>query len=587
VHVAAQATKTSITSVDPPRAPTGRLVNLRLGGVEPSKFHKVSLALHGQCNSSREGADVVIGDKWTNITVPSPGTYVLCYYQENLGDWQQQESAGVAFVSLPVAVFDSITSMDIQGHGSDPRGNSTTIVIPANTDVQIKFVGAKYSNLTRIAFAVLAGEGSCSDTGVLLGVTDLNTQLPSGDAQADYASVKLPTAGTAPTTYVVCYSAQGAELSDLWVYQSRLKLIVSPSGAPGTLLSAACVSSSVDVCMSDGSARASQAFDLALTLPIPSPFSYFAMAKPGFDCGSPSSLALETSFLDYTTAFTNLARVVITLPNITLDSPGTYTLCYSSMYDGENSYKQQKIRFNVSEVFERAVFSAAAQSNSTSNISQISAAGGSHYTATLKGDGFEASAHYSCQLRRGSVNSAETVATFKNSKRMSCQMPTWPDAAGAVFLTLLVRRSAGSAPVVVWKVGADRSEKGHQVMVVPEWQGFTPAMGGKLGGDVVTVSGYGFGVDPASQQPVGTYPAQRLYCNFSSAQGAVSSVDAVIIDSRTLTCITPLWSPAPWNKYDDVVNGTSQFELVAEWSQNQSAAVLGPEDTDDKAFRFE
>jgi hypothetical protein len=573
-HIIPQATAASITSVSPLRAPEGRIVSLDLTGAPFSAFSKIALAESGNCSTNRLTSDVVIGERWTNVTVPPPGEYVLCYYQENLSGWLEQTSIGVGFESFATAVATSVTSMQIRNRISDPRGNGAVIVVPANIAVDIKFIGASSSPFTQVAFTQ---GSSCSDSSVLVGVTNLATSSSMDDLQADFAAVKIAKTTRTVATYAVCYSAQGASADPMWVLQSDLSVIVTPPATPASVLSAACGSSQTDICMPDGSARASRPFDLTVSLPIPSPFARIAFAPPGVGCTTPSGFAFQTSFSAYTSATTS--RVSITLNNITFNTPGSYTICFSAAYTStqETGYASQRTFISVSEVFEQA--QGLAPDGNMTNAPSASAAGGT--LVTIKGTGFQASAQYACQLRRGDISSQETVATVIDATTMACDTPAWPGSAGHVFLAVLIRRMPGSTATVMWKVGEGSGNNGHPIMIVPEWKSITPMVGDKLGGDTVTLFGHGFIVDPATQNAQGTYPAKRMYCNFSRSDGlVVSSVNAVVISPGIVTCVTPLWSRAPWNMYDAESHGTTQLSLVAEWGQGHSTIVKGLQDAE-------
>src|SRR5207253_1230290 len=116
-------------------------------GALPSPTSQVAFALTGQCSSTRVGTTAIPDSDTEPLgsSIPSAGTYKLCYTVNSGVDWVEQATPILTVVSASPSSISAISPSSI-ARGSQPV---------------MTFTGAIPTTSTKIAFAL---SGQCSSS---------------------------------------------------------------------------------------------------------------------------------------------------------------------------------------------------------------------------------------------------------------------------------------------------------------------------------------------------------------------------------------------------------------------------------------
>jgi hypothetical protein len=197
--------------------------------------------------------------------------------------------------------------------------------------------------------------------------------------------------------------------------------------------------------------------------------------------------------------------------------PGMLQVCYCTNYDSVSEPTWVLQSRHAVHVTVETVWHDAALVGEGMSVRLQKAGGGE--SITVLGSGFSSSQHYTCHLSVSDfgASSGSSAASVKSVDKVTCDMPSFHHPSTVAFFS--VRLGDGSV--------MHHTRSAVRILVVPQVAQVTPKCGDKLGGDVLSVRGFGFGGPAAwsfndsksdSNQVLPPIPACTGPCNASCVE---------------------------------------------------------------------
>jgi hypothetical protein len=174
------------------------------------------------------------------------------------------------------------------------------------------------------------------------------------------------------------------------------------------------------------------------------------------------------------------------LPDLTFEflyeMPGMLQVCYSTNYDSiTDATWHLQVNRGVGVLVE-TVWDDAALVEANGKYRIQTAAGGQ--SITVYGSGFDSTADSTCHLSPGPGRTSQgsSPATVISVDKLKCSMPSFVGSSSLAHFSVRL----GSASIL-------HSQADAKIYVVPQVVGVSTLCGDKLGGDLISVYGFGFG----------------------------------------------------------------------------------------------
>jgi hypothetical protein len=463
IDVFEEATDTYVTSLKPESFERGKDFEMTIEGLQVSAFTRIGFAKSGECNTNIHSertvdsvGSVVMRAPFWNSTDSSKiqEIYYLCCKQIGQPNYHEQTTNGVSFISMIKASSRAIEHLSLQFANWDSREHNSSLTISAGYDFSFLVYGVAYSHFA--AFGISnASEAACTNVQICPVVTRAGEQG---------RLVNVARSGT----YAICFSTVlGA--APVWFEQEGLIVNVIPKAIPTSIHALECVGPA-DRCLPrcTVSVRAQAGVILKFLGAHFSPSTRVAFSAVG-NC---QNRLLEAPILpDLSVEFV-------------LAQPGMLHVCYATnYYEPLSDVKWVLQSSNLVHVTVETYWADAALVPVDSLIRFQTSNGGQ--PITVVGSGFDASIHYRCHLslRAHGASVESTAASVISVDKLKCMMPPWLEPATLVYFTLRL----GDGSVI------EKSSPYDQIFTVPAVTDVRPLCGDKLGGDLITVSGFGFG----------------------------------------------------------------------------------------------
>jgi len=479
IDVFEEATPASVTAMDPPGFERGKVFEMTFQGVQVSPLTRVGFALRGECNTNIQSVTSVATEGPVKMTAPSWTSAVsseiemvfkLCYRQIGQSEYSEQKAPGVQFASM-VGANRIVQYLRLQYLEADSREHVLGLTISAQHPFAFVMYGPAYSAHAAVGLSDV-GKLPCTDLVALPAITR------SGE---NVREANVPAAGT----YMICYrifsmanatnqSVNGPAMpTPVWLEQQGLIVNVIPAALPTSIAAVKCIGPP-HKCLSfcDGnstavpSVRAQSGILLEL---IGAEYSYstrIAFTASG-DC---RHRVLESPLL----------------PDLTFEflyeMPGMLQVCYSTNYDSiTDATWHLQVNRGVGVLVE-TVWDDAALVEANGKYRIQTAAGGQ--SITVYGSGFDSTADSACHLSPGPGRTSQgsSPATVISVDKLKCSMPSFVGSSSLAHFSVRL----GSASIL-------HSQADAKIYVVPQVVGVSTLCGDKLGGDLISVYGFGFG----------------------------------------------------------------------------------------------
>ena len=545
IDVFEEATPTSITAIEPASFEQGRQFQATFEGVQVSPFTRVGFALSGECNTNIQSLTSVAGDGPVTMTAPSwtsadsskfEEEFKLCYKQIGQSHFSQQTAPGVQFISMLGAGNRTIEYLWLQYLEADSREHVLGLTISAQHPFAFFVYGQQYSPQAAVGL-------SDASTAACTNVLTLPTVTRSGEKVRE---ANVPEAGT----YLVCYSTVSTSqpsvspsttatnvsgssvLVPLWVEQQGLLVNVIPAARPTSITAMKCIGPSrkcLSFCNRHGTA--------ANTISV----------------RAQSGVILEFTGVDYSystrIAFTATGdcqnRVLESplLPDLTVEfvyeTPGLLQVCYSTNYDSVTDATWHLQTQSGVVVMVETVWDDAALIQTSAAYRIQTAAGGQ--SITVYGSGFDSSADYACHLSPGprGASQGSSPATVLSVDKLTCSMPPFMGPSSLAHFSLRI----GNESIL-------HSQSDAKIFVVPQVVHVSPLCGDKLGGDLISVRGFGFG-GPTNwtQNDVKTLDISVEGCNSRGCNDSCIRKCVVLSSCAASDSLSAAYSDCIWQCY--------------------------------------
>jgi len=599
IDVFEEAKPTSVTSMQPLSFERGMDFQATFEGLELSPFTRIGFALSGECNTNIYSEKIADTAGTVTMTAPlwtSPNSakieevYKVCYKQVGQSEYSEQTSSGVELISMIGAGNRNIEYLHLQYLDVDSREHGFRLNISAEHSFSFIVYGRNFTHNAAVGLSD-ASQPPCTN------VQSLPVVTRSGILVLEATVLE---AGH----YIVCYSTVlGA--SPVWLEQRGLRINVISKATANSIDAVQCIGPP-QRCLHRCSltVRAQTGVILRFSGAEYSPATRLAFTAVG-DC---RIRVLEAPML----------------PDLTVEfvwaKPGTLQICYSTDYDSVADATWQLQTNTTVQVTIETVWDGAALIGLDAPHRIQEAAGGQ--SITVLGSGFDPLLEYRChlsQVARG-ISLGSTMASIISVDKLVCAMPSFHESSTLGFFS--VRLGDGS--------DIYHSEPDARIFIVPEVVDLSPMCGDKLGGDLLSVRGFGFG-GPANwsldvtrnfststrcQKPTcdsacvdacivsaGCSQVSLAGCEarcttnrtaFNVSLASVSyecrfeaqvqqhptrpSITATtvgtLVSPTLITCQTPMWSETIWRLYRQDLEGKARVQIISRNLETSEMIVL-------------
>ena len=514
IQVLPKVTKQSIISFNPASAPTGLRFNITLQGAEYSDFTWIAFSLSGCRNITN----------YTNLKSPGPltvtfsfaGMYSICY---SIGiDRIFFEQIGVPkFLSISRNANSSSikTVCATLLESTTCSGDDGLVYIVSNTVVVFSF---NVLSLTPFSYISLQKDSNCHNRTAAL-------FWNPGYGQA--VNVNLPQG-----PYSVCFGDDETQP----FLQLLVRVIILPQATSNSILAADCLELTDDsrACIQERTLRVGVLFRILLVGEHLSPLTSVKLCRSCLESGGCGVSG------DAVSVASNISAP------LSVSTQGIYDLCYQ-LGGSWQLQTSNKTKFIAIAAWDAALID--------SNDNSVGCAGGS--LVTFIGTGFlEGFGLYSLQLFDNQTGNKASDSGFLESQTVSTDrfvvvaVPTWDFPATPVHLVLL---QINYGPV--FRVSSEKI-----VTLLPQVTKIFPTVGDKLGGEILSVRGFGFSQQSNWITPPIELEQVSFFCEFRSVESNVTFSQSAIVESPVLiTCLTPRWSQAQWIVEDGVLHYAEVF----------------------------
>jgi hypothetical protein len=516
----------SVTIVKPSAVERGKEFEMILDGVEESFFSRVAFALPGQCDTLRQSERVVteagpvmmMSPNWTSVDDLPDVTYMICYQQ--VGQTVYSEQTFVRFQSLSEGRGNSVEYMLLE-YLTDPvdsREHGNHLTISVGTPLLVALYGSEFNNNGAVGLSN-ASLAACIDV-IILEKPVLQNGLP-------LRVLKVSIEGT----YDVCYSTSAESTLPVWARQ-RVSVQAIAKASTTSITEVQCIGAPQH-CLPrcNVTVRAQTGVILRFVGAKYKPSAKVAFTEDG-DC---QNRMLETPLSpDLTVEFAYAKPTTLMLCYSAGDPaptsiPLTDSSSWNSDWGGCESYRPGQINnlFCVEDPGACNACPVACNNMCTGDLSftqdeswQLQTTAGVHVSVepawddaglipgdasiriqpagggqaiTIIGSGFDPKDEFQCHLslKAGGLGGSKgwTLAEVLSADKVTCAMPPLRESSTLAFFSLRHGKEAGSGYVHNEESDPNR----NQMFVVPQVLQMSPICGDKLGGEILSVHGFGFG----------------------------------------------------------------------------------------------
>ena len=506
----------SIVSVHPSSAPVGFVFNVTIQGADYSDFTWIAFTLTG-CNNTTNYTKLDQAGP-IRVWLPLIGLYKICYRIGTEPTFYEQTTESAKILSLQrKANYSSISMICAQMYDfTSCSGEDGILYAIANAYVRFSFLGI---SLTPFSYIAMQTDSNCSNRSEV---------VPLKDSEEIYLNARQG-------IYFICF---GDESSQPFL-QDLTKIEVVNQGTSESISSAYCLDpgDGPTACIQNHTFRVGLFFQLILIGSHSSPFSRISLC---YDCTQDQDCAASGDVVSIIGNYRGSSTASLSFP-LRVDVPGIYSLCYQV-----GALWQLQIS-NLTKIYAIPMWEQAILSNSV-DTGIIGSAGGD--LLTFSGTGFLVQGQYFVELlddRDGyQVSDPNLISSAITVNQVVVETPRWYFRAAPVRLVL---RELNYGPIL----GPEKI-----VSLWPQVTKIVPSVGDKLGGEALSVYGFGFNALSAWTTQTVSHNSVSYYCEFQNFESGIRMVRPATIESPLLiSCVTPCWSLDQWIVEDQVLDYVS------------------------------